>query len=147
MAEQPFVEYVVPAPPPDQPLLLNSRSLSHANVLNASVADGGKGLNGEGIAIGIGDNSDIQSHIDFTGRLINRFVGGTDFHGINISGIAAGGGIANELYRGYLPKATIISQSFNGIWLNAATYVNDYNMVVTNNSYGAAVGCQTQWYL
>ncbi len=142
LAEQPYIEYMVPAPPPDEPLLGNSRSLSHANVLNASIADGGKGLNGEGITIGIGDNSDIQSHLDFTGRLINRFAGGTDFHGINISGIAAGAGIANELYRGYMPKAKIVSQSFNGILLHAATYVSDYNMVVTNNSYGAAVGCQ-----
>jgi hypothetical protein len=142
LAEQPFIEYVIPAPPPDQPLNSNSRSLSHANVLNASVSDGGKGLNGEGVVIGMGDNSDIQSHVDFTGRLINRTAGGLDFHGIYTSGIAAGGGIVNEFYRGYLPKATIVSQLFNAIWTNASTYVADYNMVVTNNSYGAMLGCE-----
>ena len=42
------------------------------NLLNASVADGGKGLNGEGIVVGVGDNADVQTHIDFAGRLINR---------------------------------------------------------------------------
>ena len=142
LADQPFVEYVLPAPPPAQPLNANSRSLSHANVLNASIANGGKGLNGEGIVIGIGDNADIQSHVDFSGRLINRSAGSAELHGIHTSGTAAGAGIINEMYRGYLPKATIVSQLFNGIWINASTYVADYNMVITNNSYGGALGCE-----
>ena len=142
LAEQPFVEYVLPAPPPDQPLNINSRSLSHANVLNASIANGGKGLNGEGIVIGVGDNADVQSHVDFSGRLINRTYAPLDFHGMHTAGIAAGAGIINELYRGYLPKATLISQLFNGIFANASTYVADYNMVITSNSYGAILGCE-----
>lgn len=142
LAELPFVEYIVPAPPPDRPLNGNSRSLSHANVLNASIANGGKGLNGEGIVIGIGDNADIQSHVDFTGRLINRSAGPVDGHGMHTSGTLGGAGILNEQYRGYLPKATLISQLFNNIWINASTYVADYNMVITNNSYGASLGCE-----
>jgi hypothetical protein len=142
LAEQPFIGYVLPAPPPDQPLNANSRSLSHANVLNTSVADGGMGLNGEGVVVGIGDNADVQSHIDFTGRLINRSAGPLEFHGMHTTGTLGGAGIVNELYRGYLPKATIISQLFNSIWANASTYVADYNMVITNNSYGAMLGCE-----
>lgn len=141
LAEQGFVNYLSPIPPPDQTLNQNSRSLSHATVLNSAVADGGKGLNGEGITAGIGDNADIQFHIDFKDRLINRAVSDQQGHGTHTSGILGGAGIVNELYRGYLPKATILSQSFTGIWLQASVYVRDYNMVVTNNSYGAAVGC------
>ncbi|HVF97213.1 MAG TPA: hypothetical protein VM871_07835, partial [Flavisolibacter sp.] len=68
IASLPFVEYIQPAPPADQPLNYNSRTGSRANLLNAPVAAGGKGLNGEGVVVGVGDNADIQAHVDFTGR-------------------------------------------------------------------------------
>ena len=142
LAEQPYVAYLSTIPPPDRTLNRNSRSLSHANVLNAAVSDGGKGLNGEGVTVGIGDNADVQFHIDFAKRLINRTVADQQAHGTHTTGTLAGAGIINELNRGYAPKATIVSQSFTGIWWYAPVYVQDYNMVVTNNSYGASAGCE-----
>lgn len=142
LAALPFVEYVQPAPKGDQPLNFNSRYGSRANVLNASVADGGKGLNGEGVVVGIGDNADVQTNIDFNGRLINRAAQLlTEGHGYHTTGTLAGAGNLNEKYRGYAPKATIVSQSFNGIILNAPNYVNDYGMIITNNSYGDNIVC------
>lgn len=141
LAALPFVEYVQPAPPGDQPLNYNSRTASRANVLNASIANGGKGLNGEGVVVGIGDNSDIQTHIDFAGRLINRAALSVTGHGQHVSGTIGGAGTIYELYRGYAPKATLVSQSFSGILSNAATYVKDYGMVITNNSYGDIIEC------
>ncbi|MGN6163641.1 MAG: S8 family serine peptidase [Flavisolibacter sp.] len=141
LASLPFIEYVQPAPPQDQPLNSNSRMASRANVLNASIANGGRGLNGEGVVVGIGDNSDIQTHVDFSGRLINRAAVVVTGHGTHVSGTLAGAGNINELYRGYAPKATIVSQSFNGILINAPTYVQDYGMVITNNSYGDIIEC------
>lgn len=142
LAALPFVQYVQAAPPADQPLNYNSRYGSRANVLNASVANGGKGLNGEGVVVGIGDNADVQTHIDFAGRLINRAPEPiTAGHGHHTTGTMAGAGNGIELYRGYAPKSTIISQGFNGILINAPTYVNDYGMIVTNNSYGNIIDC------
>lgn len=141
LASFPFIEYVQPVPPQAQPLNGNSRSGSRATVLNASVVHGGKGLNGEGIAIGVGDNADVQFHADFSGRLINRSGVPAANHGTHTSGTAVGAGIINELYRGYAPKATLVSQTFTGILTNAATYVQDYGMVVTNNSYGSIAEC------
>src|SRR5579875_1214194 len=67
LASLPFIEYVEPAPPPIQPLNYNSRRGSRANVLNASAANGGKGLNGEGVVIGIGDIGEVN-HADLSGR-------------------------------------------------------------------------------
>jgi hypothetical protein len=99
----PFIDYVQPAPAEDQPLNYNDRTASRANVLNASIADGGRGLNGEGIVVGIGDNADIRSHTDFSGRLINRAGVTAAAHGIHVSGILSGAGIINEFYRGYAP--------------------------------------------
>lgn len=141
LASLPFIEFVQAAPGGDQPLNYNSRSASGADVLNASIANGGKGLNGEGITVGNGDNADVQTHIDFAGRLINRAAINFASHGYHTTGTLAGAGNVNELYRGYAPKAIIVSQVFNGIILNAPSYVNDYGMVITNNSYGDNIDC------
>ncbi|TMI84959.1 MAG: T9SS type A sorting domain-containing protein [Bacteroidetes bacterium] len=141
LASLPFVEYVQPAPHEDQPLNNVDRSNGRANVLNAPTSFGGRNLKGEGVVIGIGDNADPQFHVDFTNRLIGRtYASPSAEHGKHVAGIAAGAGIMNELYKGYAPKATIITQYFAGIWLNAASYVQDYGMVLTNNSYGAIAG-------
>lgn len=141
IASLPFVEYIQPAPPKDQPLNYNSRVGSRANALNSSVANGGKGLNGEGVVIGVGDNADIQNHVDFNGRFVNRNASAFNAHGVHVTGTVAGAGNINETRRGYAPKATIISQGFSGVLDNAATYVQDYGMVITNNSYGNIVEC------
>lgn len=141
LAAFPFIDYVQPAPPEDQPLNYNDRTASRTNLLNAAIADGGRGLNGEGIVVGIGDNADIRSHIDFSGRVINRAAVTASAHGIHVSGTLGGAGIINELYRGYAPKATIVSQAFSGILTNAGTYIKDYGMVITNNSYGDIIEC------
>ncbi len=42
-------------------------------------------------------------------------------------------------YTGYAPKATLISQVFSNIFTYAPTYVQDYGMVITNNSFGTVV--------
>ncbi|MGZ3895448.1 MAG: S8 family serine peptidase [Flavisolibacter sp.] len=141
LASLPFVEYVQPSPPQDQPLNNVSRTDARANILNASLADGGRALNGEGVVIGIGDNADIQGHMDFSGRLIDRAPIPSSAHGMHVSGTFTGAGNINPLYRGYAPKATVVSQAFNGIIINAPVYVRDYGMVVTNNSYGDIIEC------
>ena len=141
LASLPFVEYVQPAPHEDQPLNNVSRADARANILNASTLVGGRNLKGQGVVIGIGDDADPQLNVDFTNRVITRtYAPPTATHGKHVTGTAAGAGIMNELYKGYAPKATIISQYFSGIWQNAASYVQDYGMVLTNNSYGAITG-------
>ncbi|MBS1653362.1 MAG: S8 family serine peptidase [Bacteroidetes bacterium] len=141
LASLSFIDFIEPAPHEDQPLLFNSRAVSKANVLNQPAALGGRNLHGEGVVVGVGDNADLQYHVDFTGRVINRNAEpGIYAHGIHVAGIVAGGGIKTELYTGYAPKATIVSESFSNIITNAPAYVQDYGMVLTNNSYGAIAG-------
>ena len=141
LASLPFIEYVQPAPHEDQLLNNVDRADARANLLNAPVAFGGRNLKGEGIVIGIGDDANPSTHVDFTNRIINRtYAPPSGQHGKHVTGTAAGAGIWNELYKGYAPKATIITQYFSGIWINAASYIQDYGMVITNNSYGAVTG-------
>jgi hypothetical protein len=135
-----YIEYVQPAPAEDKPLNSNSMAMSRSNVLNMSSLLGGRNLKGKGVVVGVGDNADLQYHVDFNGRLINRAAAGGIFaHGIHVAGIAGGGGIKEELYTGFAPKSTLISQSFLNIITNAPAYVQDYGMVLTNNSYGSVV--------
>jgi hypothetical protein len=53
----------------DRPLNYNSIGAHGVSGLNAL---NGKNLRGSGITLGMGDNADISTHTDFTGRLINR---------------------------------------------------------------------------
>ncbi|RYY63912.1 MAG: peptidase S8/S53 subtilisin kexin sedolisin, partial [Chitinophagaceae bacterium] len=140
LALLPIVDYVQ-AEQPVQGLNFNNRSGARANALNAPLAQGGRALNGEGLVLGIGDDADVQTHPDFTGRLIDRSVLTQTSHGYHTTGTLAGAGIVNELYRGMAPKATIVSSFYSGILSNAATYHQDYGMVLTNNSYGNIAEC------
>lgn len=148
LASLPFIDYVEAAPGADIPLSQFwtqwGRDGQRASLLNAPLSQGGKNLKGSGVAIGIGDDSDPQQHVDFSGRLISRAAAVYDFHGTHVTGIAGGAGIRNELRTGFAPKSTLISQSFANIISNAPAYVTDYGMVITNNSYGNVINeCAT----
>jgi hypothetical protein len=137
IGELPYIEYIQAVPPADKKLNDELRSNHKANVLQAPVSLGGENLNGKGVVIGVGDNADITTHIDLVDRVINRAPFLPEDHGVQTSGIAAGGGILDPLYRGIAPLATVVSQVFSGIIKFASTYVADFGMVVTNNSYGS----------
>ncbi|MBK8951264.1 MAG: S8 family serine peptidase [Chitinophagaceae bacterium] len=139
LAALPFVEFVQAAPGEPQLLNNNSRANSRANVLTGSSGIG-RNIKGEGVTIGIGDDADPQ-HVDISGRKINHTHGYYEYHGTHVTGIAAGGGIWNELYTGHAPKARVVSQIMQGIINNSPAYVTDYGMVVTNNSWGLIDDC------
>ena len=139
IAVLPFVSGVSLQILSDEPLNINSRAAHGVSGLNAH---GGKNLNGKGVAIGIGDDADMSTHADFTGRLILRTPGLPGNHGTHVAGTAAGAGIINVKYRGMASKATIINQYFSDVITNAPTYITDNNMVLSNNSYHSAQnGC------
>ena len=139
LALLPFIEFVQSAPAEDKAINYNSMFASRANVLKAPLAVGGKNLNGQGVVVGIGDDGDVQTHLDFTGRLINRAGEIPRAHASHVAGTIGGAGIIQELYAGYAPKSTLIGQVFSNIITNAPTYVQDQGMVITNNSYGSVV--------
>ena len=139
IAALPFISFL--AEQPMKPYLLNFNNRA-AHSLDALSAPAGRNLKGKNVTIGIGDDSDPYSHIDFTGRLIDRSPASTNIHGTHTTGTAAGGGILNPRFMGMAPKASIVSQVFTDILTNAPVYIADYNMVLTNNSYtNADAGC------
>ncbi len=130
VARLPFVSSVNLQQVKDRALNYNSKGLHSVSALLNT-----KGLSGKGVAVGIGDDADVSTHIDFTGRLINRAPVYPNDHGTHVTGTTAGGGLLNPLYKGNAPKATIVNQFFSDIITNTPTYISDYNMVLTNNSY------------
>lgn len=137
LAGLPCIDYVQAIPAPDKLLNSNSMYASGARVLRAPAAGGGLNLDGDGVVVGVGDDGDIQTHIDFTGRLINRTGDVPRAHATHVAGTIGGAGLIQELYAGYAPKSTIIGQLYSNIFTYAQTYVQDHGMVITNNSYGS----------
>ena len=140
IAALPFIEYIEPAPHGPQPLNYIAKNNSRGNVLNAATGVGGYNLKGSGVVVGVGDDSDPQYHVDFVDRLINFGPASYVYHGTHVHGTVGGGGIVGEQYAGYAPKSTIVVERLSRLIDHAPTYVTDFNMVVTNNSYGDIVG-------
>lgn len=136
IAALPFVSFISLQSITDKPLNYNSVAIHGIGSLLSSP---GRNLSGKGIAVGIGDNSEIMTpHVDFTGRVINRVSFPFSFHGIHVSGIVGGAGLLDPRYHGMAPRSTLVSQYLSDIITNTPTYVTDYNMIATNNSYTAA---------
>lgn len=134
----PFVSYVYVQPLKDIPLNYNNQGLHSIHTLSNPL---GRNLRGRNVVIGIGDDAD-PTHIDFTGRLINRTPAAPAHHGTHVTGTAGSAGIANPKYQGMAPKATLISQYFSDILVNTPLYKSEYGMELTNNSYhSSADGC------
>ena len=141
IAGLPYISYIGIQSMKDRSLNYNNRA---AHGVDALSNDPNRNLFGDGVTVGVGDDSDPYTHVDFTGRQIDRFPYISGSHGVHTSGTVAGGGILDPRYRGMAPHATIISQYFSDVLVNAEVYIGDYNMVLTNNSYTAYdPGCAT----
>jgi hypothetical protein len=132
LARLPFVFSLRPIHLEDIALNYNSHALHSVNALCNAVS---RNLHGENLVLGIGDNADPSTHIDLAGKLIMRTDEPVSDHGTHTSGILAGGGILNPLYTGMAPRARLVVNDFSNILVNSPTYVQDYQMPITNNSY------------
>lgn len=122
------------------PLDMETINTQRANTAILPAAYGGYGLTGEGITIGVGDNTSGNFHIDLKDRITNYNPMKYENHGIHTTGIAAGAGIADPRARGLAPSAGIVSQYYSAIWEETPAYFQAHNMTITNNSYAAALG-------
>jgi Subtilase family/Secretion system C-terminal sorting domain len=140
IAALPFVSYIGLQTLTDKEL--NYKSIGK-HAVTSLLSPLGKNLSGKNIVVGVGDNSEIITpQLDFNARVINRVPFPFSFHGVHVSGTVAGAGLLDPRHNGMAPRATIVSQFLSDIITSAPTYVEDHNMVVTNNSYtNANAGC------
>ncbi|HVU96576.1 MAG TPA: S8 family serine peptidase [Puia sp.] len=132
LAALPFVSSLAIQPTKPIPLNYNNRAAHGADALASPVE---RRLLGDGVVVGVGDDSDPSTHIDFAGRLIQRNPEPAGYHATHVTGTVGGGGIRTPTYQGMAPHATLISQFYDDILHNSQSYVSDYDMVLTNNSY------------
>ena len=132
LAALPYISFVTSQPVKPRALNFNNRAAQGADALGAS---SGRRLLGDGVTVGVGDDADPSTHVDFTGRLILRTSAPVNLHGTHTSGSVGGGGIYNPLFEGMAPHATIVSQLFSDIIADAPTFITDYDMTLTSNSY------------
>jgi subtilisin family serine protease len=141
----PFIKYIELKP--ELPVNFNKGSLnnSRGNVLQSKLP-GGYNLSGKGITIAVNELIGPPFfHPDFEDRLV-RNVAVNDAHSTHVTGIAAGAGNINELYKGYAPKAKIYNGTSNDFFLLPTLYRN-YGAVISNNSYGAGIACNQPDYV
>ena len=137
LALLPFINSISAIHLEDVPLNYNNRAIHGVQSLAATV---GRNLGGKNLIVGIGDNADPSAHADLAGKLIMRTDEPIDLHGTHTSGIIAGGGIVDPMYAGMAPRTHLVVNDFSNILVNSPTYVADYNMPLTNNSYYNGLG-------
>ena len=99
-----------------------------------------RGLNGTGMTVGIGDGGRLGLHDDLKRSIIDLSSFALSNHATQVSGIITGAGIIDPFFgKGYAPKANIILRNFSDILWDAPQYINDFDLSLTNNSYGAAL--------
>lgn len=124
-------------------------SLGGAAVLARSAAEGGRGLTGKGIRVGIWDGN-IEDHPDFSDRLTRmefESEAGSQ-HGTHVAGTLFGRGLQDPRARGMAPEASVWAYNFgkqrNGL-LEAeemAQARKDFGITITQNSYGISLAEQ-----
>ena len=137
LALSPYIVFLQPA---YKPRTLNVLAEGYTNTAIAQqpLATGGYNLLGNGVTVGVGDNSN-PFHVDFNDR-IRRFSPSIEnTHGIHTTGTVGGNGIKDQRFRGFAPESDIISDYFSQIIANAPVYSDNFGMVVTNNSYALTV--------
>lgn len=144
IAALPFVSYISNQSFKIIPLEYRNRG---AHAVNALSALAGRNLQGANVIVGVGDLGYAGSHIDLAGRLLNENLSLVSLHPTISTGNVAGGGNLNPRYKGMAPEASIVNKTTTQVLTGAPQLVTDYNMVLTNNSYGVgAAGCRGGGY-
>lgn len=138
LAAEPFAVSLTPRFTPVG-LLQQAMGFTNTQGAHQPITIGGHNLHGENVSIGVGDNSD-PDHIDYIDRLrtFNPVLGNS--HGFHTTGTVGGDGIKDERYKGFANRSNLISDFFSQIIANGALYHQDFNMMVSSNSYGNVVG-------
>lgn len=124
----------------DQPLNIDAKAINRMQVAAYPTTLGGYNLKGDGVAIGVGDNTSGVFHVDLKDRIINFNPAGYTNHGVHINGIVGGAGIKDPKGEGMAPAATLTNHFFSDV-LDATPFIAEqYKVVATNNSYTAYRG-------
>lgn len=141
----PYILDATPSLTEVEPYNFEARIVQSVTPLNSGIA-GAPGLNGRGIVIGVGDGGALAGHPDMGERVLHstsNYNAGWGNHPDMVSGIIAGAGNVYGANRGVAPEAELIVETNSAITYYAPTFLQDYGMTITNNSYGPSFHCNT----
>ncbi|MEO7925798.1 MAG: S8 family serine peptidase, partial [Saprospiraceae bacterium] len=99
-----------------------------------------RNLDGSGITVGIGDEGRIGVHQDLSNSILDLASFGISAHSTEVAGIITGAGLVDPAFgSGYAPNANVLTRNFSDILWASPQYVSDYNLSLTNNSYGSSL--------
>lgn len=122
------------------PLDLQSRPVVKGNLAVASLANGGYGLTGDSVTVGVGDNASGVYHADMKDRITNFNPVPVGNHGTHVNGIVGGAGIIDPSGVGMATKVSLVNYLYDMVLPATGAMYKDFNMTVTNNSYGILLG-------
>jgi len=118
--------------------------LGRANALSTPASFGGRGLEGNGVRIGIWD-ANVTRHVDFGERVHVQEYEEPDSHGTHVTGTVLGAGLLNPDGKGMAPKAQALAYNFN-MQRNGLSSQQEmlqarekWGITLTQNSYGLAL--------
>lgn len=120
----------------DHILNRESQATTKVNVAHRSLANGGFGLMGDGMVVGVGDNASGIHHADLRDRIVDFVPTAYTNHGMHINGIVGGAGNLDIRNEGFAPHALLLDHLYSNVLAQTPVMVADYGMTVTNNSYG-----------
>jgi hypothetical protein len=133
------VRYISPAT--DMvPLDLQSRPAVKGNIAVASPANGGYGLTGDSVTVGVGDNSSGAYHIDLVERITNFTPVKGANHGQHVNGIVGGAAIIDPLSASMAPRVSLVDFLYDQVLFSVGAMFQDHHMTITNNSYSILAG-------
>ena len=144
LAEPLVLDACAPAGEP-VPYNFEARITHNATALNSGIP-GAPHLNGAGVVVGIGDGGQLGGHPDIGNRVVHSttyYNSGWGAHPDMVAGIVGGGGIVDPRHRGTAAEAELVIEGLSLITHFAPTYLRDYGMSLTNNSYGPSFHCTT----
>lgn len=134
-----LVYYVQEADPRGEPETFRAKSNHRTNTLQQNFP-GGMQYDGDGVLVAIGDDGNLFSHVDYTGRLVFQTAvpnGGN--HGEMVAGIVFGAGNINPPAKGMAPGADVAYFDYfnqGDYYLDGTdTMYNNMGAVITQSSY------------
>ena len=122
------------------PYDLQSRPAVKGNVAVTSPAFGGYGLAGDSVTVGVGDNCSGIYHADLKDRITNFNPAPLSHHGEHVNGLVGGAASLDPLAASMAPHVSLVDFLYDLILPATGAMYHDYNMTITNNSYGVLLG-------
>ena len=130
------------SPVVDKMVALDNQSMPpmKSNIAAGPLYNGGYGLTGDSVTVGVGDDAAGVYHVDLEGRITNFNPSSASLHGELVNGIVGSAAIMDPFAATMTPHVALVDHYFDNLLDETGAMYNDYNMTVGNNSYEIIAG-------